>query len=150
MDEPTSGMDPHSRRMTWDVIRKYKSGRAIVLTTHFMDEVRATVLRVSSLRCSVISFVRIGQIGIREMSSRRPGWVWAQADLLSDRIAIMTAGKMACMGSSVFLKKRFGLGFSLTMVKTNDQVNLTLRNKRQGDRGRLLQQVLVLVSATPG
>ena len=45
-----------------------------------------------------------------------------QADLLSDRIAIMTAGKMACMGSSVFLKKRFGLGFSLTMVKTNDQV----------------------------
>jgi len=46
-----------------------------------------------------------------------------QADLLSDRIAIMTAGKMACMGSSVFLKKRFGLGFSLTMVKTNDQVS---------------------------
>jgi hypothetical protein len=36
------------------------------------------------------------------------------------------------------------------MVKTNDQVNLILRNKRQGDRGRLLQQVLVLVSATPG
>ena len=67
------------------------------------------------------------------MSSRRPGWVWAQADLLSDRIAIMTAGKMACMGSSVFLKKRFGLGFSLTMVKTNDQVNLALRNKTCND-----------------
>ena len=50
--------------------------------------------------------------------------VMAQADLLSDRIAIMTAGKMACMGSSVFLKKRFGLGFSLTMVKTNDKVAL--------------------------
>jgi ABC-type multidrug transport system ATPase subunit len=50
LDEPTSGMDPHSRRMTWDVIRKYKSGRAIVLTTHFMDEVRASaVILVSPL-----------------------------------------------------------------------------------------------------
>jgi ABC-type multidrug transport system ATPase subunit len=37
-DEPTSGMDPQSRRFTWDVIRKYKRGRTIVLTTHFMDE----------------------------------------------------------------------------------------------------------------
>lgn len=42
LDEPTSGMDPHSRRMTWDIIRKYKNGRAIVLTTHFMDEVSGT------------------------------------------------------------------------------------------------------------
>jgi ABC-type phosphate transport system ATPase subunit len=48
LDEPTSGMDPHSRRMTWDIIRKYKSGRAIVLTTHFMDEVRASAARFVS------------------------------------------------------------------------------------------------------
>eukprot|EP00953_Heterococcus_sp_UTEX-ZZ885_P016383 9212-Heterococcus_DN1.PRE.1 len=38
LDEPTSGMDPHSRRFTWDVIRKQKEGRVIVLSTHFMDE----------------------------------------------------------------------------------------------------------------
>jgi len=58
LDEPTSGMDPHSRRMTWDIIRKYKSGRAIVLTTHFMDEVCVCVCacgvsRVSPARRSV-------------------------------------------------------------------------------------------------
>jgi len=38
LDEPTSGMDPYSRRFTWNVIRKHREGRVIVLTTHFMDE----------------------------------------------------------------------------------------------------------------
>ena len=40
LDEPTSGMDPWSRRSTWDVIKSFREGRIIVLTTHFMDEVR--------------------------------------------------------------------------------------------------------------
>ena len=39
LDEPTSGMDPYSRRFTWNLIRQQKPGRIIVLTTHFMDEV---------------------------------------------------------------------------------------------------------------
>lgn len=38
LDEPTSGMDPFARRFTWNVIRKYRENRVIVLTTHFMDE----------------------------------------------------------------------------------------------------------------
>jgi ABC-type multidrug transport system ATPase subunit len=37
LDEPTSGMDPFSRRFTWDVIRQYRQDRCIVLTTHQMD-----------------------------------------------------------------------------------------------------------------
>jgi ABC-type multidrug transport system ATPase subunit len=36
LDEPTSGMDPYSRRFTWNLIRQQKKGRIIVLTTHFM------------------------------------------------------------------------------------------------------------------
>ena len=38
LDEPTSGMDPYSRRFTWNLIRQHREGRVIVLTTHFMDE----------------------------------------------------------------------------------------------------------------
>ena len=41
LDEPTSGMDPWSRRSTWDIIKSFREGRIIVLTTHFMDEVWA-------------------------------------------------------------------------------------------------------------
>jgi ABC-type Na+ transport system ATPase subunit NatA len=40
LDEPTSGMDPYSRRSTWNILQKNKAGRIILLTTHFMDEVR--------------------------------------------------------------------------------------------------------------
>ena len=38
LDEPTTGMDPISRRATWDIIEAAKPGRAIVLTTHSMEE----------------------------------------------------------------------------------------------------------------
>lgn len=31
-----------------------------------------------------------------------------QADLLGDRIAIMSQGEMQCCGSSLFLKKKYG------------------------------------------
>ncbi|KAI8472921.1 MAG: hypothetical protein J3K34DRAFT_383970 [Monoraphidium minutum] len=38
LDEPTTGMDPISRRYVWDIISEAKAGRAIVLTTHSMEE----------------------------------------------------------------------------------------------------------------
>jgi ATP-binding cassette subfamily A (ABC1) protein 3 len=31
-------MDPSSRRDIWDIIKKYKANRIILLTTHIMDE----------------------------------------------------------------------------------------------------------------
>jgi ABC-type multidrug transport system ATPase subunit len=68
LDEPTSGMDPHSRRSIWALLREQRQGRTIVLTTHFLDE----------------------------------------AEILSDRIAIMAEGKLKCVGSPLFLKDHFG------------------------------------------
>ena len=38
LDEPTAGVDPHSRRGIWELLTKYKEGRTIILSTHFMDE----------------------------------------------------------------------------------------------------------------
>uniref|UniRef100_A0AAQ4P0T4 P-type phospholipid transporter n=1 Tax=Gasterosteus aculeatus aculeatus TaxID=481459 RepID=A0AAQ4P0T4_GASAC len=40
-----------------------------------------------------------------------------EADILGDRIAIISHGKMRCFGSSLFLKKRFGSGYYLTLVR---------------------------------
>ena len=39
LDEPTTGLDPQSRRQLWELIERFKSdGRSILLTTHYMDE----------------------------------------------------------------------------------------------------------------
>ena len=37
LDEPTSGLDPFNRLKFWELIRSYKTGRTIILTTHFME-----------------------------------------------------------------------------------------------------------------
>jgi len=83
LDEPTSGMDTTARRRLWDMLKKHKQGRIIILTTHYMDE----------------------------------------ADILGDRIAIMTEGQIECIGSSLFLKERYGVGYNLVVDKsTRDDV----------------------------
>ena len=64
LDEPTSGMDTTARRRLWEMLKKNKQDKIIILTTHYMDE----------------------------------------ADILGDRIAIMTEGEVECTGSSLFLK----------------------------------------------
>jgi ABC-2 type transport system ATP-binding protein len=39
LDEPTTGLDPQSRRQLWNVLERFRSeGRTILLTTHYMDE----------------------------------------------------------------------------------------------------------------
>ncbi|XP_012926503.1 retinal-specific ATP-binding cassette transporter [Heterocephalus glaber] len=77
LDEPTSGVDPYSRRSIWDLLLKYRAGRTIIMSTHHMDE----------------------------------------ADLLGDRIAIISQGRLYCSGTPFFLKNCFGTGFYLTLVR---------------------------------
>ncbi|KAL4858934.1 ABC transporter A family member 5 [Chlorella vulgaris] len=41
LDEPSTGLDPASRQLLWNVIRKARKERAVVLTTHSMEEAEA-------------------------------------------------------------------------------------------------------------
>jgi ABC-2 type transport system ATP-binding protein len=39
LDEPTTGLDPQSRRQLWAMVETFKErGRTVMLTTHYMDE----------------------------------------------------------------------------------------------------------------
>ena len=40
-----------------------------------------------------------------------------EADVLGDRIGIMGDGQLVCLGSSLFLKRRYGHGYNLVVVK---------------------------------
>ena len=77
LDEPTAGLDTTAKRLLWDVLKKYKQGRIIILITHHMDE----------------------------------------ADYLGDRIAIMGEGHVMTCGTPSFLKSKYGVGYSLNIVK---------------------------------
>ena len=77
LDEPTSGMDPNTRRSVWNLIKGLRDeGKTIVLTTHHLDE----------------------------------------ADELSDRIGVMSKGKLFAVGSSDFIKRKFGVGYHLIIT----------------------------------
>ncbi len=48
LDEPTTGLDPSSRRQLWEIIEKFKrNGRTVLLTTHYMEEAERLCDRVA-------------------------------------------------------------------------------------------------------
>ncbi|XP_077664845.1 ATP-binding cassette sub-family A member 13 [Eretmochelys imbricata] len=77
LDEPTSGVDPCSRRRIWDILLKYRAGCTLIFTTHHLDE----------------------------------------AEVLSDRIAILQQGQLRCCGPPSYLKETYGQGYRLTLIK---------------------------------
>jgi len=47
MDEPTTGLDPKTRKKIWDMIKKLKKNKSIILTTHDMEEADALSERIA-------------------------------------------------------------------------------------------------------
>jgi ABC-2 type transport system ATP-binding protein len=48
LDEPTTGLDPQSRRQLWEIVHGFRStGRTVLLTTHYMDEAERLCDRVA-------------------------------------------------------------------------------------------------------
>src|SRR2546423_13440217 len=82
LDEPTTGLDPQSRRQLWDIIRQFqRDGGTVLLTTHYMDEAERL--------CDRLAIVDHGQI-IAEGSP---------ADLI-DRLGGHPVGEFSVSGNS--------------------------------------------------
>jgi ABC-2 type transport system ATP-binding protein len=48
LDEPTTGLDPQSRRQTWEIVEALRArGRTVLLTTHYMEEAARLCDRVA-------------------------------------------------------------------------------------------------------
>ena len=55
LDEPTTGLDPQSRRQLWEVISRFgEQGRTVMLTTHYMDEAERL--------CDRVAIINLGKI----------------------------------------------------------------------------------------
>lgn len=69
LDEPTTGLDPAARRMTWDLIRQLSSeGATVLMSSHYMDEVEALAHRVAVLsRGQIAALGATASLGGRDM-----------------------------------------------------------------------------------
>merc|ERR1711988_1984631 len=57
LDEPTTGLDPETKRNIWALLDKVKQGRCIILTTHSMDEADALCERIGIMSHGLIRCV---------------------------------------------------------------------------------------------
>jgi ABC-type multidrug transport system ATPase subunit len=97
-------MDPYSRRFTWDVMRRNKAGKVVVLTTHFMDE--------ADILCDRVAIMAHGRLA-------------CDGSPLSVRLSpnpriSLSAATLALSpkpgGGVTQLKSQYGLGYTLTLV----------------------------------
>uniref|UniRef100_A0A3Q2YZQ1 ATP binding cassette subfamily A member 1 n=1 Tax=Hippocampus comes TaxID=109280 RepID=A0A3Q2YZQ1_HIPCM len=78
-----------------------------------------------------------------------------EADILGDRIAIISHGKLCCVGSSLYLKNQLGTGYYLTLVKKEPEPEPepslgSCRNSSSTDLGHELTFVLPYSAAKDG
>jgi ABC-type multidrug transport system ATPase subunit len=102
LDEPTTGIDPVARRAMWQALLRLRPGRAIVLTTHSMEEAEALADRVLILKAG-----RVAAEGTVE--GLRGALTSAEKILLEDGVdhaALADFGEVGSFGSTVVVYPR--------------------------------------------
>jgi ABC-2 type transport system ATP-binding protein len=112
LDEPTTGLDPGSRRALWDIVRRLRDeGCTVLLSSHYMDEVQALADRILVLgHGHVVTEATPATLAGRDLAAAtisfltpEPGWEAALADqaldleVRSDTVVIRSSAPTAVL-----------------------------------------------------
>jgi ABC-2 type transport system ATP-binding protein len=91
LDEPTTGLDPQSRRSLWEVVEDLKAdGKTVLLTTHYMEEAARLCDRLA-----VVDHGRIIALGTAaELIARHAGKVPVEEATLEDVFVTLTGRRL--------------------------------------------------------
>jgi len=117
LDEPTTGLDPQSRRVIWTFLKQFKEGEAmtIFLTTHYMDEAEEFCNRVA-----IIDHGRIVVLGTpAELKAQVPN-----SDYISLRLDAVTETLLANLKALPFVASVSVDGLEVRAAVDNGAKNL--------------------------
>jgi len=126
LDEPTTGLDPQSRRQLWSLLERFKTeGRTVLLTTHYMDEAQRLCDRVA-----VVDKGKVIALGTpRELIQSLGG---------TDVVEIKCDGPLdeTCVSglAGVHTVKALAEGLSLTVERLHETLPRVISHLRQSGR----------------
>ena len=131
LDEPTAALDPHARRVVWDIVRQlHDEGRTIVLTTHAMEEAEAL--------CGRIAIIDRGQI----IACDTPGALIANLQLNSMLKATVELPLDQVRALPSVSNARY-TGQHLEMETAKPEVTLTALHELAARSGRSIRDVML-------
>ncbi|KAF8065710.1 ABCA3 [Scenedesmus sp. PABB004] len=118
LDEPSTGLDPASRRNLWEVVKANKRDRAIVLTTHSMEE--------AEMLCDRLGIFVDGRLvcigNPKEITSRQGGFLVFTIAVPSDQEA---AAHAFVAGLSPSARLTYSVGGTLKYELPTSEVSLS-------------------------
>ncbi len=129
LDEPTTGLDPISRRELWDILRELGKTRFIFLTTHYLEEAEQLADRIAILKegklLSIGTLAELRKGSPYQYSIKLPPKV--QAPTMADaQITVGASGSTQIMTSEAEafrlarLLSEQGVKFSIAPVSLDD------------------------------
>lgn len=132
LDEPSSGLDPQSRRVMWDLLRQIRqeSSTTMFLTTHYMEEADAL--------CSRIAIIDAGKMIVlgspSQLKREIPG-----SDIVSIALESMSDGLVDCVKALPFVRNLHVEDETLRIYVDSGASSLpALMDAIRSSRGRIL------------